>query len=95
MAGFIFSNIPQADVDAVPGSGHRPKQLRGMVCLYAIAMTPGHWIICFKKPSLETLQSLTGDFLYLLDAGIWLLSDHALRVLFKTSGWEMLAQNSS
>ena len=40
-----------------------------------------------QKPSSMDLQELTGDFLYLLDAGIWLLSDRAVRLLFKAAGW--------
>ena len=41
-----------------------------------------------QKPSLGELQSLTGDFLFLLDAGIWLLSDRAVEHLFKATGWD-------
>jgi len=40
-----------------------------------------------QKPSLEELQKLTGDSLYLLDAGIWLFSDRAVKLLYKSAGW--------
>lgn len=41
-----------------------------------------------QKPSIDTLQKLTGDHLYLLDAGIWILSDKAVGCLFGKTGWD-------
>lgn len=79
--------IPQADVVCV-GIWTPPETASRHGVFVCHRHDPGALDHMLQKPSLETLQSLTGDFLYLLDAGIWLLSDHALRVLFKTSGWD-------
>lgn len=38
-----------------------------------------------QKPSLETLGELAGSHLFLMDIGIWLLSDKAVRLLMKHS----------
>lgn len=36
-----------------------------------------------QKPSVEQLQKLQNDHLYLTDIGLWLLSDHAVRLLMQ------------
>ena len=41
-----------------------------------------------QKPTLSELQDIAGHHLYLLDAGIWLLSDKAVAVLFEKCGWD-------
>ncbi len=38
-----------------------------------------------QKPSLEELESLSKTHLFLMDIGIWILSDHAVEVLMKRS----------
>lgn len=50
-------------------SRHNPSELKCML----------------QKPSVETLNQLLKDHLYLTDIGIWLLSDRAVKVLMKKS----------
>lgn len=50
-------------------SRHAPSELKCML----------------QKPSIETLNQLLKDHLYLTDIGIWLLSDRAVEVLMKRS----------
>jgi len=41
-----------------------------------------------QKPGIEELQSLTEEHLFLIDSGIWLLSDRALQALSRKCGWD-------
>lgn len=41
-----------------------------------------------QKPSAETIRSLAVDKLFLMDIGIWLLSDRAVELLMKKSGFD-------
>ena len=79
-------NIPMADVVCV-GIWTQPEvaSRHGVFVCQRHDPTELHHML--QKPTLEELQGLTGDFLYLLDAGIWLLSDRAVNQLFKNAGW--------
>lgn len=41
-----------------------------------------------QKPSTDTLRSLAIDSLFLIDVGIWLLSDRAVELIMRRSGWD-------
>lgn len=47
--------------------------------------TPEVLDFMLQKPSLEELESLSKTHLFLMDIGIWILSDHAVEVLMKRS----------
>ncbi len=47
--------------------------------------TPGVLKQMLQKPSVETLNELQADHLYLTDIGVWLLSDRAVELLMKRS----------
>lgn len=47
--------------------------------------TPGELDCMLQKPSVEKLGGLTGNYFYLTDIGIWLLSDRAVKLLMKRS----------
>ncbi|MEP4892250.1 MAG: bifunctional fucokinase/fucose-1-phosphate guanylyltransferase [Aliiglaciecola sp.] len=48
---------------------------------------PQDLLYMLQKPSIEELQELSQDKLYLMDIGIWVLSDKAIEVLVKRSGY--------
>lgn len=48
---------------------------------------PNELLYMLQKPSCEHLQKLSQDQLYLMDIGIWVLSDKAVEVLMKHSGY--------
>ena len=83
--------IPQADVVCI-GIWTRPETASKHGVFICPRNDPASLHYMLQKPSLETLQSLTNDFLYLLDAGIWLLSDLAVEYLFKATGWSSKTQ---
>lgn len=41
-----------------------------------------------QKPSVQKLRELSGDYLCLVDTGMWLLGPKAVSVLLKKSGWD-------
>jgi hypothetical protein len=41
-----------------------------------------------QKPGHEVIERLSGTHLYLMDIGIWVLSDRAVEVLMKKCGWD-------
>jgi len=47
--------------------------------------SPGDLYCMLQKPSVEKLGSLTGNYFYLTDIGIWLFSDRAINLLMKRS----------
>ncbi|MBF9017758.1 MULTISPECIES: bifunctional fucokinase/fucose-1-phosphate guanylyltransferase [unclassified Oceanispirochaeta] len=49
--------------------------------------TPESLKYMLQKPSIDTLRDLARDNLFFIDIGIWLLSDRALNILMKKSGW--------
>lgn len=78
--------VPGADVVCV-GIWAQPA----VACRHGVFVCPRHDPTrlhhMLQKPGLQTLQDLTGAYLFLLDAGIWLLSDRALKLLFEKTGW--------
>nr|WP_321412392.1 bifunctional fucokinase/fucose-1-phosphate guanylyltransferase [uncultured Carboxylicivirga sp.] len=40
-----------------------------------------------QKPSHKDIEDLTGSHLFMMDIGVWILSDRAVELLMKKSGW--------
>ena len=49
--------------------------------------TPEKLNFMLQKPSVSELRTLAKDYLFLIDVGIWLLSDRAVNLLMKKCGW--------
>ena len=86
--------IPQADVVCI-GIWAQPEVAVKHGVFVCPRNNPGVLEYMLQKPSLEALQSLTEQFLYLLDAGIWLLSDRAVGVLCEKSGTWNVGRDTS
>lgn len=50
---------------------------------------PEELLYMLQKPSISHLQELAQDQLYLMDIGIWVLSDKAVNILMKHSGYSI------
>lgn len=50
--------------------------------------TPESLKYMLQKPCIDTLRDLSRDNLFFIDTGVWLLSDKALDILMKKSGWQ-------
>ena len=49
---------------------------------------PGELDFMLQKPSGAEIEKLAGTHLYLMDVGLWVLSDRAVEVLMRKCGWE-------
>jgi galactokinase/mevalonate kinase-like predicted kinase len=47
-----------------------------------------------QKPSRDKIEELTSHFLFMMDIGVWLLSDKAVNVLMRKCGWDGSAFNN-
>ncbi len=56
-----------------------------MVCLSRTGINRNRLDFMLQKPSLEELENLSKTHLFLMDIGIWLLSDRAVDLLMKRS----------
>lgn len=87
MTGSPLPAIPEADVVCVGiWEPYETAARHGVfVCR---GNDPTHLEYMLQKPSQEEVQALSTGNLYLLDAGIWLLSPKAVRKLFELTGWQ-------
>ncbi|MEI7898149.1 MAG: bifunctional fucokinase/fucose-1-phosphate guanylyltransferase [bacterium] len=87
----VMPEIPQADV-VCAGIWAQPEAAVKHGVFVCQRSDPSRLQYMLQKPSLEELQGIAGDSLYLLDSGIWLLSDRAVEFLFNTTGWDSETQ---
>lgn len=79
--------IPDVDVVCV-GLWDSPEAASHHGVFFTPRARPESFEFMRQKPSPSEIQSLSGDFLFLLDVGIWLFSAKALRVLLAKCGWD-------
>ncbi len=79
-----LQEIPEADVVCY-GLWVDPSLAKNHGVFVSSRKTPDVLDHMLQKPSVETLGSLMKDHLFLMDIGIWLLSDKALNLLMKRS----------
>ena len=79
-----LQSIPEADVVCY-GLWADPNLATHHGVFVSRRQTPGVLDFMLQKPSLETLGKLSETHLFLMDIGIWLLSDKAVRLLAQHS----------
>lgn len=81
-----FSTLPQADIIclAVWADPHLASR-HGVY--FTSKEDPGHLDFMLQKPTHEEIEKHASNHLFLMDAGVWLLSDRAVNVLMKKCGW--------
>lgn len=83
-ANEALMEIPEADVVCY-GLWVEPSLAKNHGVFVSSRKNPDVLDFMLQKPSLETLGELAGSHLFLMDIGIWLLSDKAARLLMKHS----------
>jgi galactokinase/mevalonate kinase-like predicted kinase len=78
--------LPDVDVLCV-GLWDSPEKATGHGCFFASRRDPRKLEAMLQKPSVATIQARMAESFFLLDIGIWLFSDRALRVLFGKAGY--------
>jgi len=79
-----LQEIPETDVVCY-GLWADPQLARNHGVFVSDRNTPDRLAFMLQKPSLEKLGELAATHLYLMDIGIWLLSDRAVELLIKRS----------
>ena len=90
-AGEQISQLPEADVVCY-GQWIQPEQAQHHGVFFCKRYNSQQLEFMLQKPSPETIQDLVNDYLFLLDIGIWVLSEKAVKVLCKKSGWDASKQ---
>lgn len=84
--------IPEADVVCV-GLWSSPEAAKNHGVFFTPRSKPEQLEYMLQKPSPDEIQSRAGQHLFLLDVGIWLFSDKAIKVLMQKCGWDPEAQS--
>lgn len=79
-----LQEIPEADVVCY-GLWVDPQLAKNHGVFVSSRKTPDQLDFMLQKPSVEELGTLMKDYLFLMDIGIWLLSDRAVELMVKRS----------
>lgn len=85
-AGEEFQNLPDADVICF-GLWISPEQSSNHGVFFCNRQKPGLLEFMLQKPTVEEIRELAPDYYFMMDIGIWLLSDRAVNLLMKRCGW--------
>ena len=79
--------LPRADVVAL-GLWIRPELAQHFGVLFCPRQRPDRLAFCLQKPAPERTRELAADHLFMLDTGVWLLSERAVLTLLRKCGWD-------
>ncbi|MDD8051236.1 MAG: bifunctional fucokinase/fucose-1-phosphate guanylyltransferase [Verrucomicrobiota bacterium] len=79
--------MPSADV-IIFGLWIRPEQASQFGVAFCNRAHPEQLEFYLQKPPPDQIREESGRCFYMVDTGIWLLSDRAIRVLMERSGWD-------
>ena len=82
----LFDNLPDADVISI-GMSVDPALASNHGVFVCSRKHPESLCYMLQKPDKETLKSLNIENLFYIDTGIWLLSEKAVNIIMKRSGW--------
>ncbi len=88
---FIYSptipfNLPKADVVCF-GIWVDPHLASRHGVFFTPRSNPQQLDFMLQKPDHSKIEELAGSHLYMMDIGVWLLSDKAVKLLMQKSGW--------
>ena len=79
--------FPAVDVLGL-GMWVTPEKAKDFGVFFVPRNQPSVLGLFLQKPSPSRIRQLAGEYLYLVDTGMWLLSERAIRLLLKKSGWD-------
>ena len=79
--------LPDADV-VFFGLWVKPEEAQNFGVMFCDRHEPEKLVTFLQKPSPDTIREKSRDDLFLIDVGIWLLSERAVNCLMKKSGWD-------
>lgn len=80
-------DLPEVDVLCL-GIWVKPEQASRHGVFFTKRNNPQEFSFSLQKPNREKLSELAAEYNYMVDVGIWLLSDRAVKVLFDICGWK-------
>ncbi len=83
--------LPDADVVCF-GLWISPEQSANHGVFFCNRQKPDTLEFMLQKPSVDTIRELAPDYYFMMDIGIWLLSDRAVQVLQERCGWDPAEQ---
>lgn len=85
-AGETMGVLPQADVICF-GLWISPEQSSNHGVFFCNRRQPEQLEFMLQKPPVEQIRELAPDYYFMMDIGIWLLSDRAVHLLMERSGY--------
>lgn len=85
-SGKNIPEVPEADVVCF-GMWIEPEKAANHGVFFASHESPGKLQFMLQKPSTFKIKELIHQYYFLMDIGIWLLSDKAIKILMNRSGW--------
>ncbi len=85
--GSTLPAFPQVDVLGL-GMWVTPERARDFGVFFSKRERPEELSFFLQKPSAARIRELAGEYLYLVDTGMWLLSERAVAVLMGKCGWD-------
>ncbi len=79
--------FPAVDVLGL-GMWVKPELMKDFGVFISPRQRPNELAFFEQKPSLARIRELSGDYLCLVDTGMWLLSERAVQALMAHSGWQ-------
>ena len=86
-SGKNIPKIPDADIVCF-GMWLEPEKATNHGVFFSSHETPDQLKFMLQKPSIQKIKELIHGYYFLMDIGIWLLSDRAINLLMKRCGWE-------
>ncbi len=79
--------IPEADV-VFFGLWVKPEEAQNFGVMFCDRHEPEKLVTFLQKPTPDTIREKSRDDVFLVDVGIWILSERAVDCLMKKSGWD-------
>jgi galactokinase/mevalonate kinase-like predicted kinase len=79
--------FPEVDVLGL-GMWVTPQRAKDFGVFFSPRSSPTELAFFLQKPAPETIQARAGEYLPLVDTGMWLFSERAIRVLLTKCGWD-------
>ena len=80
-------SLPDADV-VLLGLWARPEDAQYFGVMFCDRTDPSHLHFFLQKPSPDRIRELAAENLFMIDVGLWLLSERAVQCLMKKCGWD-------
>src|SRR5262249_34823950 len=86
--GHDLPAFPAVDVLGL-GMWVTPETAKDFGVFFVPRRNPQEMAMFLQKPTAARIRELAEEHLYLVDTGMWLLSERALELLMARSGWEV------